>query len=238
MVVRPCAHCTQSFTQAPSRSYRYCSVECRRAAEIVARKKVCASCGAFFWRDSSRGDKQIYCNHTCATTVRARRQRVAVLPEAVHGGRWIALPHGRFALVDHADFVEVDQHVWFCSGRGYAVTKIAGKKVPLHNFLLGPSSRQRMIDHVDRDPLNNRRGNLRWVTHTENRRNSRLPKNNTSGFRGVSRNSESWVARIGVGVTRRYLGFFASAEEAAHAYDQAARVLHGEFAQLNFPDVS
>jgi hypothetical protein len=93
------------------------------------------------------------------------------------------------------------------------------------------------VDHVDRDRLNNDLSNLREVTSRENRLNSGMPRNNTSGFRGVCwcKAKQKWFAQIYYEGKKLHLGYFTSKEEAARAYDAAAKELNGEFAQLNFP---
>lgn len=65
--------------------------------------------------------------------------------------------------------------------------------------------------------------------------NGKLRKHNTSGFKGVNWNTTAkmWAARIGVGNKRIFLGYFQTAEEAARAYDTAAKQYFGEFARLN-----
>jgi hypothetical protein len=94
------------------------------------------------------------------------------------------------------------------------------------------------LDHKDLDRDNNAIGNLRPATDVQNNANSSLQRNNTSGFKGVSFDKQSgrWKAYIGGDGGQKNLGRFASLEEAANAYDAAARVRFGVFARLNFSE--
>lgn len=144
------------------------------------------------------------------------------------------------ALVDDEDVSSVLTHRWHVQiTRGkvtYAVRSIrSGRKVTkqaMHTFLTGYAE----TDHRNRNGLDNRRANLREATRSENRHNQGPPRNNTSGYKGVSRSGGRWRAQIMVDGKRRSLGRFARAEEAARVYDAAAIELHGTFAWVNFPD--
>ncbi len=105
--------------------------------------------------------------------------------------------------------------------------------------ILGCEGRE-CADHVNHNTLDHRRSNLRKATYFENAYNRIIKVANKSGFRGVSPVSLSykWQARIRHQGTEIYLGCFNSLEEAARAYDDAARKFHGEFANLNFPAAS
>jgi hypothetical protein len=139
------------------------------------------------------------------------------------------LPDGREAVIDAADAHLVQHHNW-SAGDG-CVRSGLGR---LQNVILGVSS---MVDHKDGDWLNNRRGNLRPATPTQNAQNRALASNNSSGFKGVSfrRDRGTFLAAIRVDGRLRKLGTFATAEAAALAYDEAARSEFGEFGALNFP---
>lgn len=112
----------------------------------------------------------------------------------------------------------------------------------MHRLIMG-FPKHMVVDHIDGDGLNNRRSNLRLVTRAQNNRksNSVLPRHNKSGFRGVclEKSSKKWCAFIRTADVNRKqtrIGRFKTAEEAARAYDQAAKKFHGEFATLNFPE--
>lgn len=142
----------------------------------------------------------------------------------------ISLGHGRVTLIDPADAEKAGKLLWHHLN-GYAATRIDGRSTYLHEFLLGT----KLVDHADGDRLNNRRSNLRKATHAQNLQNAKLSRANTSGFKGISFRSNRWCAGIRANGVFTYLGRFITKEEAARAYDEAARVLHGEFARLNFP---
>ena len=100
------------------------------------------------------------------------------------------------------------------------------------------------IDHIDGDGLNYQKYNLRLCSFAQNRQNSQKTKKKTSSkYKGVifyPRSPRKWLARIGITNTlgqylRKHLGYFETEEDAALAYDKAARFYFKEFAALNFP---
>lgn len=86
------------------------------------------------------------------------------------------------------------------------------------------------LDHVNGDGADNRMVNLRQATCAENSQaaNKRMLPQNTSGYRGVSYHAERgrWMASIAFNRKRKWLGSFATAEEANEAYLKAKRELH------------
>ena len=148
-----------------------------------------------------------------------------------------------YALIDAEDFDLVSQYRWRLMPDGYAVTTtprhllevIGVKTVYMHRLVMDFPESQ--IDHTNRNPIDNRRKNLRLATHSQNLRNR--PTRAKSGFRGVGANKRWWVAAITVGGQRHYLGSFSNPEDAARAYDRAVWSLKPEdraFAVLNYPD--
>lgn len=99
------------------------------------------------------------------------------------------------------------------------------------------------VDHIDRDPLNNLRSNLRIADNSQNSANSQRRYKNPTGFRGVfdkcrhikTNLEKRYVSYISAYGKRKYLGYYKTAEEAAKAYDAEAIKIWGEYAILNFP---
>ena len=119
--------------------------------------------------------------------------------------------------------------------KGYYRVSIGRKRPFLHRllaqaFIPNPEGKP-CVDHIDGDPQNNSILNLRWATRSENQYNSRIRTDNTSGYKGVTFNKENgkWRARINLDGKKKHLGYFHTKEEAAAAYEKAARELHGEF---------
>lgn len=131
------------------------------------------------------------------------------------------------ALINKEDLNIVKQHKWYLN-KGYCATMIKGKFTFLHQFLAGKGH-----DHVNRNKLDNRRINLRKATQQQNVYNTGLRKNNTSGYKGVSKLNTGWKARINMNGTHYYLGRFKTKEEAAVEYNRAAKFFFGEFGYLN-----
>jgi len=113
----------------------------------------------------------------------------------------------------------------------YAHASLGHRKIYMHKLIAAELVQE--VDHRDRDTLNNRRGNLRRGSHSQNCFNRRAQSNNHSGFKGVSfdRSRNKWAAEIQTNGHRVRLGRFPTREAAAAAYAEAAKKYHGEFAR-------
>jgi len=91
------------------------------------------------------------------------------------------------------------------------------------------------IDHIDLDRLNNRRNNLRLVSHQQNQCNQPIQKNNTSGVSGVSyyKPREKYRARIKINQHDIHLGYFATFLEAVQARNIGMQCMFGEYGFYN-----
>lgn len=144
--------------------------------------------------------------------------------------------NGRSFIFDECDLAFFLTLKASCSvdERGYVTTN--RKKDLVSHMLLGAKSSD-VVDHVNGDPTDNRRRNLRIVTPLQNHWNYRLSERNTTGYKGIYKDNKSsgFHARICEHGRRHYLGLYPSPVEAAMAYDDAARLYFGEYAALNFP---
>lgn len=124
------------------------------------------------------------------------------------------------------------------SSNGYRQIWFNGKQHMEHRvawFLHYGDWPDRPVDHINGNRSDNRIVNLRLASNSENLRNRRKPRNNSSGHKGVSWISryQIWQATIKFDGKNKYLGRFATREEAAEAYGKAALRYHGEFANLD-----
>ena len=153
----------------------------------------------------------------------------------------IALYGGYIAQIDEEDLQLASQYKWYLNN-GYAFTnshrkgysrgdKGRNRPVYLHRLVMGEPPRPGLfVDHRDRNRLDCRKKNLRWVSPQQSSWNK--SPSAESGYKGVCMEEGRWEARI----KGLYLGSAGTPETAAMIYDKAARHFFGEYAYLNFPD--
>lgn len=153
----------------------------------------------------------------------------------------ILLNQNKFTTVDDEDFGYLNQWHWYIGHNGYAIRrdihhnkKDKRKTFHIHRLVLNTPDGF-FTDHINGDKLDNRKENLRIADKTQNNFNRGIPKNNTSGYKGVSwdRLRQKWEVSTTVRGKKIHLGRFDSKRDAALAYNQAALKYHNEFARLN-----
>lgn len=161
-----------------------------------------------------------------------------------------------FAQVDDDDYDYLNQFDWSLIAKGgnfYAerTFRLDGKRysIRMHRELLNAKKGQ-LIDHKDRNGLNNQRLNIRFATESQNRANSKKQINTTSIYKGVSfqikicktklkdgsvniHHYPWWASEIHLSNRKIFIGYFKSEENAAIAYNIFAEKYHGEFANYN-----
>lgn len=147
-------------------------------------------------------------------------------------------------LVDDEDYELLAENRWQLStsrrGSPASVVRTVSfgrrRRVTLlmHRVIMNASDESE-VDHRNRNPLDNRKMNLRLATHANNMHNQPGKSGTTSRFKGVwwFKERQRWVAQIRANGERECLGYFLREEDAAVAYNNAALRLHGEFAYLN-----
>jgi hypothetical protein len=154
--------------------------------------------------------------------------------------RRIKLTQGKCAIVDAEDFEKLNKDKWYLfenknKSNFYAARTECRKNVFMHRRIMNAPNGA-IVDHINRDSLDNRKANLRFVTNMQNCWNSeRGFFKGSSKYKGVSLNNRSgkWTAHINHGGKRINLGTFETEIEAANAYDTAAQAYRGQFAVLN-----
>jgi hypothetical protein len=138
----------------------------------------------------------------------------------------IPLSSGNHFTVDRDDIEIALRYEW----KGDHLTCGEGPdSIVLAHLILEPLPGH-YIDHKDGNPLNNTRANLRQATPQQNTFNRRKSRTSPNAYKGITykRWKKRWVAQMSHNGTTRYLGKYKTAEEAARAYDDAGRELHGE----------
>ncbi len=89
----------------------------------------------------------------------------------------------------------------------------------------------RELDHINRDRADNRHANLRLATSAQNKANTGIRRDNSSGFRGVSycKVRKKYLAQIAHNGKKKNLGRYSTLSEAVNAYESASTRLHGDF---------
>lgn len=145
---------------------------------------------------------------------------------------------GKFALVDAENAEVILGNSWSVN-KGYAMRGMyfhgSTKSFKMEWFIMGKPMPGYCIDHISGDRLDNRKSNLRVCTMAQNKTNRTKKDHNKHGYTGIFWHEirKRFYARIKVAGKYVYIGSYRSKEEAARAYNKAARKYHGEFAKQN-----
>jgi hypothetical protein len=144
------------------------------------------------------------------------------------------------ALVDDEDYEYFNQFSWSVKKSPttyYAIRTVyidCGKITLSMHRIITCTPLGMETDHKDHNGLNNQKYNLRICTHKENGMNQK--SHSKSGYLGVYYSDCYIIGQIAINNKVTHLGIFKTEKDAAMAYDRMAKIYHGEFANLNFPN--
>ena len=140
---------------------------------------------------------------------------------------------GEYAIIDTDDKHLVYGYKFYNTARNAVVA--SGSKVKLHHLIMGKPDKGLVIDHINRNHLDNRRSNLRFTSQKLNSVNTGKHIVGTSVYKGVwnDKRNNKWIAELKYERKKIYIGRFATEIEAARAYNAKALELWGEYAYLN-----
>lgn len=148
--------------------------------------------------------------------------------------------NGREFYFDLEDYDLIKDYSWSMDKAGYVIGSPSKnrKQIHLHVLVMNPASKQD-VDHINHNPSDNRKINLRNVTRSQNQMNVGLSRNNKSGITGVHFDStnEKWVAQIGIDRKRKNLGKFDNFDDAVKARREAEKKYFGEYRYKEQQDV-
>jgi hypothetical protein len=149
-------------------------------------------------------------------------------------GCYILCNKGNKIYVDEKYWHKLMEYKWLLNTYGYA----RGNGVLMHRFIIENLERKeilknRVIDHINHNRLDNRIKNLRIVTPCENNHNRKKRENTSSKYIGVCLNGKKWRANLTFQKQKIMIGYFESEKEAALAYNKKAIELYGDKANIN-----
>ena len=126
----------------------------------------------------------------------------------------IKLTKGKVAIIDDDFYDSLNKYFWHCTKQGYAARRHTYEKgknkiILMHRIIMNCPD-DLLIDHINKNPLDNRRINLRICNKSQNAMNSKIASNYTSGFRGVKwyKPGQKWYVSIKVMRKDIYLGLY------------------------------
>ena len=177
-------------------------------------------CNKHYLRMRAHGDLELH-----------PRQRTTRLIDDGGDAVTIMTASGKEILIDRGDIDKAMRYSWCISKTGYPVARINNRVVKMHRYLLGLTSGDKVVDHINGNPLDNRRANLRVCSTLENAWNIGLKKTNTSGCAGIRKTpNNTYNVRITVNRKEIHVGNYKTLDDAVRARKQAEQTYYGEFA--------
>lgn len=166
----------------------------------------------------------------------AKYTRAAIFPIGPSVA-YIPLTMGQFSLVDWDDALWLERDAWHAkyepSNKSFYAVRMCQRKVlKMHRVLL-QTPVDMVGDHINRNPLDNRRCNLRLATRQQNNCNLNLRCDNTTGHRGISFDRNRWLVQV-QGNGKKVRKRCKTLKEAIEVRNHAAKSLHGRFADAGF----
>ena len=140
-------------------------------------------------------------------------------------------------ICDVDDLDKLRNSTWSKNAKGYAKCrkKVNGKSrtILAHRIIMNAKDGQ-IVDHINRNRLDNRKSNLRFVDLKANRINSELRPENKSGYAGVAKQKKSWIAKIMIDGKFKTIGHYKTKEDAITARRKAEKEIYGIYSNNNY----
>ena len=136
--------------------------------------------------------------------------------------------------IDNDDLEKCSKLTWHYAKNKdskYIQTRVKGKMIKLHRYIMNIDNSNLLVDHINRDTLDNRKSNLRICTYQQNSFNKSIRIDNTSGITGISFHNinKKWRAKIKYNNLTIHLGYFEDINEALINRRVAEEILFGEY---------
>lgn len=134
------------------------------------------------------------------------------------------------AIIDTEDIDKVQKYKWHCDKLGYVISDTNKKGTRLHRLLTN-CPRGKVVDHINGNPLDNRKENLRICTQKENTFNARIRSDNTEGYTGIvyREREKAWFAYINRDGKQYSLGYHKDKKDAIRARIKGEKKYFGEY---------
>lgn len=188
-----------------------CALEKYGKSKVIISDIPCSRCGKMFTPTYNQAKRFKYNNNMsnsfCSNECRWKKD----YPHKYHDN-YVSVRVGKEEVLLDTDVFEKHNKTLYIHNdkrNNYRSVSVfeEGAKKKLSRQIMSVEDKEQQVDHINGNPLDNRRSNLRVVTHQENMMNKKDYKNNTSKTKGVNLNKKGlWVARIQVGNERIFLG--------------------------------